>query len=116
MCKQVKWVWWLPVINAVAVGLLLWLVSGVNAPEIWGDEAFIAAIVLVYILIVLRLPIDTGSAIQPTSDADIDDDDDREAQALDVANPYALEYNPPPKPRQFLGHRYPAGANQPRKR
>ena len=103
--RLAKWVWWLPVINAGVVGLILWLVNGMSLRAVWTDEALIAAVCLVYLVAVLRLPID-AEADKSESSSTEDPDNVTYATIITDLN------NPPVKPKPFLGHRYPAGARR----
>ncbi len=101
--------WWLPVINAIVVGLILWLANDLNWRVVWPNEALIGLFVLAYVIIVLRLPVDEGDSPVTASPAT---DQDEAAQRAIIAS----RNTPPVPPKPFLGHRYPAGAGQPRKR
>lgn len=97
--------WWLPVINAIVVGLILWFVNGLNWRAVWTDEVMIGAFVVAYIVIVMSLPIeDSGSETMPTTD------DEEGLLAEQAVNTAAAR--PTVRPKPFLGHRYPGGARQ----
>lgn len=97
--------WWIPVINAIIVGLVLWIASGLDWLDVWPDEAWIAVFVLVYGLIVLRLPVgdDHADTVSPMAD---------KADEAEVATVITALHRPPAGQWPFLGHRYPAGARK----
>lgn len=85
-----RWIWWLPVVNAVAIGGALFVVNGMNLSAVWQDEAAIGVIIAAYGLMVLCLPISNA-----TSDG---------APEME-STPPAVKTR-----RRSLGYRYPQGA------
>lgn len=96
-----KLVWWLPVINALVVGLILWMVNGLNWNAVWMNEAAIGLFILAYIVLVIQLPIE-DDRVAPT------DEQDKVTQS--TVNADLVKQQQIAKP--FLGHRYPAGTRR----
>ncbi len=60
-----KLVWWIPVANAIVVGIALYLANHMNLGAALRDELLIGVFIAGYWLLVIRLPIDNHTAASP---------------------------------------------------
>ena len=89
--------WWIPVLIAVTVGLLLYFINGMSFVAVWRDEALIAGICAGYGLMLRQFPV-SGVAY----DDIVEPANSLNQGALQPAHLIGDQ-------RKFLGHRYPAG-------
>ena len=90
--------WWIPVLIAVTVGLLLYFINGMSFVAVWRDEALIVGICAGYGLVLRQFPV-SGVAY----DDIVEPDNSMNQGAPQPA--YLIGQQ-----RKFLGHRYPAGS------